>query len=59
MTLMMRERDLEKKAREEGIRTLIASLRFFSISDEEILQQLMERYELTEEKANDFLRQSQ
>ncbi len=59
MTLMMRERDIEKKAREEGIRTLIASLRFFSISDEEILQQLMERYELTEEKANDFLRQSQ
>ncbi len=59
MTLMMRERDIEKKAREEGIRTLIASLRFFSISDEEILQQLMERYELTEEKANDFLWQSQ
>ncbi len=29
------------------------------ISDEEILQQLMERYELTEEKANDFLWQSQ
>lgn len=57
MTLLMRERDIEKKTRAEGIRTLIASLRFFDISDEEILQQLVERYHLTIDKANEFLNQ--
>lgn len=57
MTLLMRERDIEKKTRAEDIRTLIASLRFFDISDEEILQQLVERYHLTIDKANDFLNQ--
>lgn len=61
MTLLMRERDIEKRTRKEtraeDIRTLIASLRFFDISDEEILQQLVERYHLTIYKANDFLNQ--
>ena len=59
MTLLMRERDIEKRTRKEtraeDIQTLIASLRFFGISDEEILQQLVERYHLTSDKANEFL----
>ncbi|MCM1233341.1 MAG: hypothetical protein NC489_24755, partial [Ruminococcus flavefaciens] len=63
MTLLMRERDIEKRARAEtraetraeDIQTLIASLRFFGISDEEILQQLVERYHLTSDEANEFL----
>ena len=55
MTLLMRERDIEKRTRAEDIQTLIASLRFFGISDEEILQQLVERYHLTSDKANEFL----
>lgn len=59
MTLMMRERAIKRETREEtrreDIRKLVESLRFYNIPDEGILQQLMERYQLTMEEASVFL----
>ena len=55
MTLLMREQDIRDEIREEDIRKLIESLRFFAISDEEILQQLVERYQLTMDEARVYL----
>ena len=57
MTLLMREQDIKDEIRQEDIRKLIASLRFYNIPDEGILQQLMEKYQLTEEEASAFLNQ--
>ena len=39
----------------EGIRSLIGSLRSFHISDEEIKQELISRYHLTQKEAEAFL----
>ena len=39
----------------EGIRSLIGSLRSFHISDEEIKQELISRYHLTQKEAEVFL----
>lgn len=55
MTLLMREQDIKDEIRQEDIRKLIASLRFYNIPDEGILQQLMEQYQLTMEEASVFL----
>ena len=67
MTLLMREREIEKRVRketreetrketrEEDIIKLVASLRFYNIPDEGILQQLVEQYDLMPDKANEFL----
>ena len=57
MTLMMRERAIKRETRREDIRKLVASLRFYNIPDEGILQQLMEQYQLTMEEASTFLNQ--
>lgn len=57
MTLLMREQDIRDETREEDIRKLIASLKFYSIPDEGILQQLMKQYQLTMEEASAFLNQ--
>ena len=54
---LMREQDVKDEIRQEDIRKLIASLRFYNIPDEGILQQLMERYQLTAEEASAFLNQ--
>ena len=42
---------------EQGIHTLIESLRSFSIPDEAVIGQLVERYELTKDEASVFIRQ--
>ena len=46
-----------EEGRKQGIHTLIESLRSFSIPDETIIGQLIERYELTKDEASVFIGQ--
>lgn len=40
----------------EGIKALVSSLRSFHIPEEEIEKELVRRYQLTQEEADEFLR---
>ena len=41
---------------EQGIRQLIKALQKFSIAQEDVFQTLQERYELSEEKAEEYMK---
>ena len=55
MTLLMREQDIEDETREKDIRLSVEMLKSFQIPDEAIVEQLMEKFELTEEEALAFV----
>lgn len=44
-----------QQERQQGIYTMIESLREFQISDEQVMDKLMQKYELTEEEAKAYL----
>ena len=55
MTLEMREREVREEEREAGIRMLIESLESFSIPKEAIIKQIIQRYQLTREEAEEYV----
>lgn len=55
MTLLMREQDIEDETREKDIRLSVEMLKSLQISNQIIIEQLMEKFELTEEEALAFV----
>lgn len=59
MTLLMREQDIRdearEEAREEDIKISVSMLQSLQIPSSVIVEQLMEKFSLTEEQAMDFL----
>lgn len=55
MTLLMREQDIEDETREKDIRLSVEMLKSLQIPVETIVEQLMEKFELTEEEALAFV----
>ena len=48
----------KKEERTEGIKVLIDSLRAFAIPDEDIVGKLIEKYQLTKDEADVFIKQN-
>jgi len=46
------------KKRAEGIKVLVDSLREFAIPDEDIVGKLIEKYQLTKDEADVFIKQN-
>lgn len=55
MTLEMSYQEKFEQGLEQGIRYLVDSLRGFRISEEEIKEEIIKRYHLTEEEAEKYL----
>ncbi len=64
MKSLLREQEIARdnfekgkiKGREEGIKNLIESFKELGINEEIIVQKLIEKYGLSEQKAKDYLR---
>ncbi len=56
MTLLMRDQENVEKGREQGIFGMISALRDLDIPDSTILQKLQEKFLLTKEEAQEYLR---
>lgn len=56
MTLLMRDQENVEKGREQGILGMISALRDLDIPDSTILQKLQEKFLLTKEEAQEYLR---
>lgn len=64
MTLLMRDQENKEIGREEGreegidfgIRKMISSLRYFNIPDHDILLKIQEEYDLSQEKAERYMK---
>ncbi|EOS40149.1 hypothetical protein C808_01120 [Lachnospiraceae bacterium M18-1] len=48
----------KKEERTEGIKVLVDSLRAFAIPDEDIIGKLIEKYQLTKDEADKFIKQN-
>ena len=59
MTLLMREQESEERGLEKGILGMIASLRKFGVSDDSILQELEDKFTLSEPEAKDYMMKSE
>ena len=57
MTLLEREDELKREIREEYIGHLIEALKEIGAQDEDIIKQLIKRYELTREEAEECVRE--
>lgn len=55
MTLLMREQDIEDETREKDIKICVEMLKSLQISNQIIVEQLMEKFGLTEEEALAFI----
>lgn len=55
MTLLMREKDIEDETREKDIKLSVEMLKSLQISNQIIIEQLMDKFDLTEEEAIAFL----
>jgi len=56
MTLLMRDQENIEKGREQGILGMISALRDLNISENTILQKLQEKFLLTKEESQEYLR---
>lgn len=56
MTLLMRDQENIEKGREQGILGMISALRDLSIPDSMILQKLQEKFFLSKEESQNYLR---
>lgn len=60
MTLLMRDQENKEIGREEGIdlgiRKMVSSLRYFNIPDHDILLKIQEEYDLSQEKAERYMK---
>lgn len=56
MTLLMRDQENIEKGMEIGILGMVSSLRDFNIPDHDILQKIQEKYNLSQEEAERYLK---
>ncbi len=56
MTLLMRDQENIEKGMEIGILCMVSSLRDFNIPDHDILQKIQEKYNLSQEEAERYLK---
>ena len=56
MTLLMRDQENREIGREEGILGTVSSLRDFNIPDHDILLKIQEKYGLSQEEAERYIK---